>query len=423
MVRLVKESRIGFMGLAPKALVGSLILIVGGVGLFISLEDKDKLSIDFLGGFTLTARTEAPQPVDDIRDLVRTIPGTIGESVEVKPILKSQAPDGGFTQFRLTYKAEVDGTVQAAAQAESGETGEGEIREALAGVLQKGPVELEVNNGAVSGRLYFEESHSEDDVRGALAEIGLTEVQASASGTGATSVFAFSGQAQPDQDGDILSTLINGKFKNRSDSAEQAYRLASPIPESSVVGAQVVGELRDKAIFAILVSLFAVVLYIRARFAEYSYGFAAVVALVHDVLITLGCLALAIMTDLVEAEISLPMIAAFLTIIGYSLNDTIVVFDRVRENKPRMAGSLAETLNTSINQTLSRTVLTSITTLLTVMILLAFNFGTRNVLEGFAFALTIGVLVGTYSSMFVACPTLLWLENRAAAKEAASAAN
>ena len=117
------------------------------------------------------------------------------------------------------------------------------------------------------------------------------------------------------------------------------------------------------------------------------------------------------------------MIAAFLTIIGYSLNDTIVVFDRVRENKPRMKGALSDTLNTSINQTLSRTVLTSITTLLTVMILLGFNLGTRNVLEGFAFALSIGVLVGTYSSMFVACPTFLWLENRAAKKEAASAAS
>ncbi len=423
MARLVKESRIDFMGLAPKALVGSLILIVGGVGLFASLEDKDKLSIDFLGGFTLTARTESPQPVDDIRGLVRTIPGTIGDSVEVKPILRSEAPGGGFTQFRLTYKAEVDGTVQAAAQAETGETGEGEIREALAAVLQKGPVELEVNDGLATGSLYFEENHSADDVRTALEEIGLTEVQATSSDPGATSVFAFSAQAQQDQDADILTTLINGKFKNLTDSAQQAYRLASPIPESSVVGAQVVGELRDKAIFAILVSLFAVVLYIRARFAEYSYGFAAVVALVHDVLITLGCLALAIMTDLVEAEISLPMIAAFLTIIGYSLNDTIVVFDRVRENKPRMKGALSDTLNTSINQTLSRTVLTSITTLLTVMILLGFNLGTRNVLEGFAFALSIGVLVGTYSSMFVACPTFLWLENRAAKKEAASAAS
>ena len=120
--------------------------------------------------------------------------------------------------------------------------------------------------------------------------------------------------------------------------------------------------LTGKAIIAILVSLFAIVLYIRARFAEYSYGFAAVAAVVHDVLITLGVLAICLKFDLLGTEISLPMIAAFLTIIGYSLNDTIVVFDRVRENLPRMEGSLSSIIDRSINQCLSRTLLTSLTT-------------------------------------------------------------
>jgi len=166
-------------------------------------------------------------------------------------------------------------------------------------------------------------------------------------------------------------------------------------------------------------SLFAAIMYIRVRFAEYSYGFAAVAALVHDVLITLGVLALAIKFDIVEAEINLPMIAAFLTIIGYSLNDTIVVFDRVRENLPRMKVPLRQIINTSINQTLARTVLTSMTTLTTVLILFFFNVGSRNVLEGFSFALAVGVLVGTYSSMFVASPVLLRLESRRLEKVAA----
>jgi SecD/SecF fusion protein len=160
------------------------------------------------------------------------------------------------------------------------------------------------------------------------------------------------------------------------------------------------------------------VLYIRARFAEYSYGFAAVAALVHDVLITLGVLAVCIKFDLLGAEISLPMIAAFLTIIGYSLNYTIVLFDRIRENRPRLKGSLQEILDISINQTLSRTLLTSMTTLMTVALLFGFNFGTGSVLESFAFALIIGVLVGTYSSIFIASPVFLFLENRSAAKAA-----
>ena len=153
-------------------------------------------------------------------------------------------------------------------------------------------------------------------------------------------------------------------------------------------------------------------MYIRVRFAEYSFGIAAVIALVHDVLIALGALAIANMLGMQSAEINLSMIAAFLTIIGYSLNDTIVVFDRVRENMPRMKGSLEEILDKSINQTLSRTLLTSVTTLITVLLLFFFNLGTGNVIEGFAFALIIGVLAGTYSSIFIASPALLWLESR-----------
>ena len=127
---------------------------------------------------------------------------------------------------------------------------------------------------------------------------------------------------------------------------------------------------------------------------------------------SLGAVALAIATGLVQVEINLAMIAAFLTIIGYSLNDTIVIFDRVRENLPRMKGSLSEILDVSINQTLSRTLLTSITTLITVLLLFLFNAGTGNVIEGFSFALIIGVLSGTYSTIFIACPALLWLETR-----------
>ena len=106
------------------------------------------------------------------------------------------------------------------------------------------------------------------------------------------------------------------------------------------------------------------------------------------------------------------MIAAFLTIIGYSLNDTIVIFDRVRENRPRMEKPLAEILNISINQTMSRTILTSITTVMVVAILFFANLGTGNTLEGFAFAMLIGLVTGTYSTIFIACPALLFFDRR-----------
>ena len=136
-------------------------------------------------------------------------------------------------------------------------------------------------------------------------------------------------------------------------------------------------------------------------------------------LITLGVLSIFMWTGWVQVEISVAMIAAFLTIIGYSLNDTIVLFDRVRENLPRMETDLSHILDASINVTLSRTILTSLTTLIAVIVLLAFNLGTGNVLEGFALTMTIGVIVGTYSTVYIASPVLLFLEKRSVEKREA----
>lgn len=189
---------------------------------------------------------------------------------------------------------------------------------------------------------------------------------------------------------------------------------------SSSVGKRVAGDMIGRALGALFASLLCIIAYIWFRFQKVMYGLAAVAALLHDVLITLG--AIAISYWLADAlgfllidpfKISLTVVAALLTIIGYSLNDTIVVFDRIRETKgkaPRLTGDM---INTSINQTLSRTLLTSITTLIVVVLLYAFGGAG---IHAFAFALVIGVLVGTYSSVFVASPILLWLVNREAAK-------
>ena len=182
---------------------------------------------------------------------------------------------------------------------------------------------------------------------------------------------------------------------------------------SSKIGGKVAGDTQLQAIAAILVSLVGIVGYLWVRFHRVIYGLSAVAALVHDVLITLGAIALSLYLSKVfgfllvdEFKISLPVVAAFLTIIGYSLNDTIVVFDRIREVKGRSPDLTEEMINTSINQTLSRTILTSMTTLLVVLILYA--FGGQGI-HGFAFALLVGVVVGTYSSIFVASPALLWM--------------
>jgi len=413
MMRVVHDTKIAFMGKAKVAFAASVVVIVGGVYLFASLPQQKKLSIDFLGGFSITARTAERQSPETIRDLVRNVAGVVGKSAEVKPILASGDSSSGFKKFRITFKGQGEDDANLGA----GDSGEAQISEALSSVLMGEPVTISVTEGAVTGVLRLEESHEVEDIQQTLAASNLQDLVVTKADDLGT--FTFTATAGPTDRAESLGPLVAGLFRNSKDSAGAAMNLALAIPEKSSVGAQVVGELKNKAILAILLSLFAVVLYIRFRFVEYSYGFAAVAALVHDVLITLGVLAVCIQFNLLSTEISLPMIAAFLTIIGYSLNDTIVLFDRIRENRPRLKGSLAEILDISINQTLSRTILTSATTLITVSLLFGFNFGTGSVLESFAFALIIGVLVGTYSSIFIASPVFLFLENRSQAREAA----
>lgn len=165
-----------------------------------------------------------------------------------------------------------------------------------------------------------------------------------------------------------------------------------------IVGPQVGAQLRKQAALATLYSLAGMLVYLAFRF-EWIYGVAAVVAVFHDTLITVGAF------SLTNTEITLTVIAAILTLIGYSMNDTIVVFDRIRENvKLLRRESLSEIVNRSINQTLSRTVLTSGLTFLTVLSLYLFG---GEVLRGFSFALVVGILIGTYSSIAIAAPMLV----------------
>jgi len=172
-----------------------------------------------------------------------------------------------------------------------------------------------------------------------------------------------------------------------------------------MVGPQVGEELRSQGVMAILYAMIGILIYITWRF-ELRFAIGAIVALFHDVLLTLGAF------SLFGKEIDLPIIAAFLAIIGYSLNDTIIVYDRIRENMGKhIESGFTYTVNRSINETLSRTILTSTTTLLVVLALFIFGGG---VIHNFAFALLIGVLVGTYSSIFVASPLLTTWESRKA---------
>jgi preprotein translocase subunit SecF len=213
----------------------------------------------------------------------------------------------------------------------------------------------------------------------------------------------------PRLDADVLDSAAGllGKLRTGLSGHEIELR------REESVGPKIGGELRSAAANAIALALLLIVIYIWFRFV-FRYGIAAIVALVHDVTLTLGVF------SLLDFEVSLSVIAAFLTIIGYSLNDTIVVFDRIRENiKLRRKESYSEVINRSINECLSRTVLTSLTTFFVSLTLYVFG---GPVIHDFAFALCFGVLIGTYSSMFIASPVLVfWYDHFIVDKKRAGA--
>lgn len=218
-----------------------------------------------------------------------------------------------------------------------------------------------------------------------------------------------------DQAGLLIRTSSEGETSTVENqimsTIQQSFPDTNPeLVRTDIVGPRFAEDLARGALYSVFGALFIIFVYILVRF-EWRYSMGAVAALVHDVTITLGLFSLLSGIVPFSLQIDQSIIAAFLTIVGYSLNDTVVVFDRVREYKNLFkTESFPTVVNRSINGTLSRTVVTSTTTLIVTMIL--FIFG-GEVLRGFSFALTFGVVIGTYSSVFVASPVLVELEKRA----------
>ena len=221
----------------------------------------------------------------------------------------------------------------------------------------------------------------------------------------------------------LLIRTLEGDLETNEvqESIVAAIDVAFPEAEPRVIKTDVVGprfadDLKRGSIFAVFGSLLVIFIYVMLRF-EWRFGLGAVAALLHDVLITLGVFSILRGLLPFSLQIDQAIIAAFLTIVGYSLNDTVVIFDRIREYTNLFKTEpYNQVVNKSVNTTLSRTVITSSTTLLVVVTL--FIFG-GEVLRGFAFALIFGILIGTYSSVFVATPVVVELHNRAAARKPA----
>jgi preprotein translocase subunit SecF len=245
--------------------------------------------------------------------------------------------------------------------------------------------------GGALVQVRYEKPVTVAEVRKGLDELGLGTAVIQQFGDAAEYLIRLPPAEQnPEQLGDRVKAALG-----------KAAGIGVEIRRLEFVGPQVGRDLQVQALYAVLAGMAGILIYVAFRF-DFRGGVIAILALAHDVMVTLGALSLS------NLEMSLPVLAALLTIVGYSINDTIVVFDRIRETRgrgPRRGQTLAELINGALNQTLSRTILTSFTTFLAAFVLLIFG---GEVLRDFAFALVIGVVTGTYSSVAAASLIVDW---------------
>ncbi|MFN3134163.1 MAG: protein translocase subunit SecF [Candidatus Kryptonium sp.] len=235
----------------------------------------------------------------------------------------------------------------------------------------------------------FEKPVSIGDVRSAIAEIGLAKSEIKTYGTHNEILIRTSEQMEGTKMGEMILSALQSKFQNNK----------VEVLNEEKVGPRIGAELRRKAVYTVILSLIVMLVYIGLRFKP-IYGVGAVVALFHDVLITLGFCSIFSSVSYLNIEMNQSLLAALLTLVGLSVNDTVVVFDRIRENlKLHKSIDFVSLVNKSINETLSRTIITSGTVIVVLIILLIVG---SEVTRGFAFALTVGMITGTYSSIYVA---------------------
>jgi preprotein translocase subunit SecF len=235
------------------------------------------------------------------------------------------------------------------------------------------------------------------DIRAAMDKVGFGKAEIKSFGSNRDILIRTSEQGEGNAVGDRIQEGLRTAFPTNP----------QEVLKGSKIWPKISSELRRDAVYAVVASLIAIWLYVAIRF-KFIYGVGAVVALFHDVLVTLGMVS--IFDHVFNLEIDQNMIAAFLTLVGLSVNDTVVIFDRIRENqKIFRAMPLEELMNKSLNETLSRTIITSGTVFTVLLVLLIFG---GEVLRGFAFALTVGIITGTYSSIYIASAVALEWVNR-----------
>lgn len=443
MMRAVGETNLDFMKYRKHLFTVSGVLVAIGL-LFFGMRGEKNYDIDFTGGTMVAFQTTEPQKTDDVTAVLQQ---EFGDDFALERLsVGEESGEGTGKYFRLRTTDRETSPEGAEAQVSAEDRVRERVNKAFSGnsaiklrmvSLEVSPVKLVVtdaadNSVAAVARMKFKDG-SESDLKfteelafGTATDLvaeALSAVRKADSGD----LIGLEGTAGSGMEGSERSVKKFSSFTVRvlpdvtseqltqALSAVQQQLSATPLfDEVNTFASAVARETRVDATIAVLLSILGISAYIWFRFQNLIFGLAAVVSLVHDVLITLGSLAVAStisgtgLGDLLlidDFRINLSMIAAFLTLVGYSLNDTIVVFDRIREVRGKNPLVTSAIVNTSLNQTLGRTLMTGVTVFIVVVIL--YVFGGSGV-HGFAWCLLIGSMAGTYSSVYIASPFLVW---------------
>lgn len=372
------QTHIDFMKHRRTAVLVSTALnlaVIVGIAIF-----GFNLGVDFAGGTVVEMKFNQEVKPEDVRKRAEAggLHGVTVQQIGAKDEHSYLVRMGGVTQLTEEKRTEVEQSLQGL------------------GDMQRFSGDLE--NGLINVR--FAKEQNLDAIRQAVQSVGVgvndvRSLGAASTGGGIDYQIVASGISEQ-----IFSAMTQHAPGGQADFVRQRV---------DYVGPQVGKQLRNRGIMAVLYAMIAILIYVAFRF-DIRFGPGALIAMVHDVIMVLGFYLVS------RAEFNLTAIAALLTIVGYSVNDTIVVYDRVREEMARYKGKpLSEIINIAVNDTLARTILTSLTTALS---LLGFVFFGLGEIRDFAMAMLVGIVVGTYSSVFIASPMTIWLDERQAAKRA-----
>ena len=374
-MELFKNTNYDFLGKKWPFIGLSLLLTAAGL-VSLAVNGGPRYGIDFRGGALMYLKFADKPPVDKIR-------ATVGSKLPIDVQEVTSSPN----EIIIGTEVKSDQALNAARK---------QMVESLETTFNVSGGKLDINNtgaGALADRL-------RDPLQ--KASVALSEQQLQDLAKAITGYRDTPPRSGLIRNLDELSAVSGVTPQILNVLKQETYPAPFTVRQTEIVGPKIGADLRRQAVWAVLYALGGMLVYIAFRF-EWIYGLAAVIAVFHDTIITLG------LFSLFHKEISLTVVAALLTLVGYSMNDTIVVFDRIRENlKLSKRESLTEIVNRSVNQTLSRTILTSGLTFLTAISL--FLFGGQ-VLNGFSFALVVGIIVGTYSSVFIASPIVIFWHN------------